>query len=65
MTNLFTYFVSKNKKIYSEIARIEGASSFHVYYLAHGRKAKSDKDFRIIDCLVQKGLVSGWRIGRT
>ncbi|MBB4037036.1 hypothetical protein GGR21_002950 [Dysgonomonas hofstadii] len=64
MANFFTYFVSRNKKIYSEIAREEKCNSFHVYYLAHGKKAKSDRDFRIISTLIQKGLVQGWHIGR-
>lgn len=63
MANRFTYLISKNKKAYIEIAKAENVSPVRVYLLAHGRKAKSDKDFRIIASLVERGIVSGWRIG--
>ena len=63
MVNLFTYLLSKNKKIYNSIAKKENASPMRVYFLAHGSKAKSDKDYRIIERLIKMQLVSGWRIG--
>ncbi|MBD8388256.1 hypothetical protein [Dysgonomonas sp. BGC7] len=48
-----------------EIARKEKVNAIRVYFLAHGKKAKSEKDYSVIKSLIQKGIVSGWRIGNS
>lgn len=52
---------SKNKGTYKEIARQFGCSAFRVYALAQGKRAKSDKDYDIIQLLIDKGIVAGYR----
>lgn len=63
MRGLFAYFWSKNKNTYLEIAAQHKCRAIRVYQLAHGRKAKCDKDYDIIQSLVEKGIVSGYRMG--
>ncbi|MDH6310224.1 hypothetical protein M2451_003185 [Dysgonomonas sp. PFB1-18] len=60
MTNIFGYFISKNKETYREIAKKEQMNPLRVYLLAHGMRVKSDKDHKVIHSLIEKGIVSGW-----
>lgn len=53
---------SKNKRTYKEIAKQFRCSVFKVYALAHGKRAKSNMDYDIIQTLIDKGIVSGYRI---
>lgn len=61
MKRLFSYLLSKNKSIYLEIAKRHNSSPINVYALAHGKKARSNKDYDIIQSLIDKGIVSGYR----
>lgn len=61
MKRLFSYLLSKNKGTYSEIAKLHNSSAINVYALAHGKKARSNKDYDIIQSLIDKGIVAGYR----
>lgn len=52
---------SKNKGTYKEIAKLFGCSAFKVYALARGKRAKSNMDYDIIQLLIDKGIVAGYR----
>jgi len=62
MIKIFSYLLSKHKRIYKEIAKKTETRSLQVYLLAHGKAAKSDKEFRAMRFLVNEGLVSGWHV---
>jgi Mor family transcriptional regulator len=61
MRNMLNYLFSRNKETYREIAKRYQCSVFKVYSLAHGKKARSNKDYGIIQSLIDKGIVSGYR----
>jgi DNA-binding CsgD family transcriptional regulator len=52
---------SKNKRTYKEIAKQFGCSALKVYALARGKRAKSDRDYDIIQLLIDKEIVAGCR----
>ncbi|MDH6309155.1 hypothetical protein M2451_001726 [Dysgonomonas sp. PFB1-18] len=62
MKNLITYLFSNNKKAYSEIATQNGCGVLRVCALAHGKKAKRDHDYTVLQALVNRGIVSGYRM---
>lgn len=60
MKNLYKYLrFSENKKLYKEIARQYKSSVRHVYGLAHGKKAKSIKDYEILKELSKQQIIEG------
>lgn len=61
MKRLFSYFLSKNRSLYLEIAKQHNSSPINVYALAHGKKARSNKDYDIIQSLIDRGVVAGYR----
>ena len=50
---------SDNKAIYRSIARQCGSSAVHVYNLAHGKKAKSTRDYKIPKRLHAENIIFG------
>ncbi len=62
MKNLITYLLSSNKKAYSEIASQNGCGALRVCALAHGKKARSDQDYAVLQALVDRGIVSGYKM---
>lgn len=61
MKTILSYLFSKNKETYTEIARQNSCSVFRVCSIAHGKRAKTNKDYDIIQSLLEKGIVSGYR----
>ncbi|MFT4223533.1 hypothetical protein [Dysgonomonas sp.] len=61
MKKFLLYMFSKNKGTYKEIARQFGCSALKVHALARGKRAKSNRDYDIIQSLIDKGIVSGYR----
>ena len=60
MFDLLRYlFLSGNKAVYRSIARQHQTSSIRVYRLAHGKKAKSNKDYRILKSLQKEEIIEG------
>ena len=60
MVNLFNYLrYSKNKRVYKKIARQYKTTLRSVYGLAHGRKAKSTKDYEILKELTKQQIIEG------
>ncbi len=60
MFGLFKYlFFSENKAVYRSIAREFQARSFRVYQLAHGKRAKNNKDYQILKSLRKQGIIEG------
>ena len=60
MINLFKYvFFSENKETYRSIARAFGTGTRRVYLLAHGKKAKSNKDYQILKVLQKEEIIEG------
>lgn len=52
------FLFSKRRDIYSRIAAEYDVSSFHVYKLAHGSRARSIKDERVLEELYKEGIIS-------
>lgn len=61
MKTLISYLLSKNKKVYAEIARQNGCSKVKVCDLAHGGRARTSQDYDVIRDLIERGIVSGYR----
>ena len=64
MANLLKDFLSyallsKNKDEYGKIAKSNDVSPFYVYRLAHGRKAVHNNDWRILQDLKDRKIISG------
>lgn len=60
MILLFKYlFLSGNKPIYQAIARNMNVRELRVYRLAHGKKAKNNKDYQILKELHKEGVIEG------
>ena len=54
---------SRNKGLYRSLATSIGTSTRRVYKLAHGKKAKSCKDYEILKKLQEHGVIAGIGIG--
>lgn len=52
-------FLSENKAIYRKIASENQVSPLRVYRLAHGKKAKNNKDYKILKSLRKEGIIEG------
>ncbi|WP_298653792.1 hypothetical protein [uncultured Proteiniphilum sp.] len=52
-------FFSGNKAVYRSIAREFQTSSFRVYRLAHGKRAKTNKDYQILKHLQKQEIIEG------
>lgn len=65
MFKLLRYlFFSGNKAVYRSIARDFQTNSFRVYRLAHGKKAKNNKDYQILKSLQKEEIIEGvFRMG--
>ncbi|MDU1889555.1 MAG: hypothetical protein E6767_02590 [Dysgonomonas sp.] len=61
MKALISYLFSRKKELYAEIARRNKCGPVRVCALAHGRRAKTTQDYNIIQELIDKGIVSGYR----
>jgi len=60
MVGLYKYlFKSGNKGIYRSIANQYGSNPLRVYKLAHGKKAKSNKDYQILKRLCKEEIIEG------
>lgn len=60
MVGLYKYlFKSENKDIYRSIANQYKSSPLRVYKLAHGKKAKSNKDYQILKRLCEEKIIEG------
>ena len=62
MKNLITYLFSRKKEIYTEIARKNGCGVLRVCALAHGAKTKTNQDFAVIQDLIARGVVRGYKL---
>ena len=62
MRSFFSFLLSQNRPAYKEIAKKHKCSSFHVYRIAHGKKARYDRDQLIIQALIKKGIVAGIKL---
>lgn len=56
------YLLSKNKRTYTAIAKKYGCSALRVCALAHGKKAKTNQDYDVIQNLIDEKIVSGYRV---
>lgn len=52
-------FFSKNKEIYRAISRETSTNLRRVYMLAHGRKAKNNKDYEVLKNLKKHNIIEG------
>ncbi|MDD2246911.1 MULTISPECIES: hypothetical protein [Proteiniphilum] len=60
MVGLYKYlFKSENKDIYRSIARQYQSNPLRVYKLAHGKKAKCNKDYQILKQLRKEEIIEG------
>ncbi len=60
MFKLLKYLLfSGNKAAYRSIAREFQTNSFRVYRLAHGKRAKSNKDYKILRSLEREEIIEG------
>ena len=60
MVYLIKYvFNSKNKEVYRLIANEHKTTARRVYMLAHGKKAKSNKDYNIQKSLKEHNIIEG------
>ncbi len=60
MLHWFKYYLfSGNKGVYRTIANEFGTGPVRVYSLAHGRKAKSNRDYQILKRLQRSGIIDG------
>ncbi|MDH6355410.1 hypothetical protein M2132_001752 [Dysgonomonas sp. PH5-45] len=60
--HLIGYLFSQNKNTYKELAKIFKVYPYHVYALAHGRKAKTYNEFNILQELVNRKIVDGYQL---
>ncbi len=64
MVDFFKFLLnSRNKELYYKIAISFGTSTRNVYKLAHGKKAKCNKDYLILKRLQEHDVIDGIRIG--
>lgn len=60
MFSLFRYlFLSKNKIVYRSIACECQTNSLRVYRLAHGKRAKCNKDYQVLQKLRKQEIIKG------
>ncbi len=63
MLSYYKYYFSVNKELYISIAHKYGVRPFHVYQLAHGKKAKSRKEWDILRELKEHNIIGGVGMG--
>lgn len=54
---MFEYMFARNRKAYVQIAFSHWTTPKHVWELAHGHRAKSEKDKEIIHELLDLGII--------
>lgn len=60
MVDLFRYvFFSNNRRHYREVASEFNTTTRKVYKLAHGKKAKNYKDYKILRELAKREIIEG------
>lgn len=60
MFDLFKFlFFSENKAVYRSIAREYQTGALRVYRLAHGKRARSNKDYQILKSLRKQDIIEG------
>ncbi len=60
MVKLIKYILfSENKELYRKIAKEHSTTSRKVYLLAHGKRAKSNKDYKILKSLKENNIIEG------
>lgn len=52
-------FFSEHKAAYRSIACEHKTTSFRVYRLAHGKKAKCNKDYKVLKSLKKLDIIEG------
>ncbi|MEA4918546.1 hypothetical protein SDC9_194834 [bioreactor metagenome] len=52
-------FFSENKAVYRAIARENHVGAFRVYRLAHGKRARTNKDYQILKRLRREEIIEG------
>jgi len=62
MKNLITYLFSRKKEIYTEIAKRNNCGVLRVCALAHGARTKTNQDYAIIQDLIERGIVRGYKL---
>lgn len=56
----FNYcFRTKKKDFYKKVGKMYGVGGFYVYRLAHGKTAFTSIDFKILEMLINEGIISG------
>ena len=60
MLYLFKYlFLSENKAVYRHIAQQHKVSALLVYRLAHGKKARNNKEYMVLKNLRKAEIIEG------
>lgn len=53
------YLRSHYRTVYENIARVHQVSPVHVYLLAHGERARNERDNRILQDILDEGIIFG------
>lgn len=62
MKTFFNYlFFSSNKPVYTELAKKYKMNAWRVYRLAHGKKAVSQDEKKVLDELHKLKIISGYK----
>lgn len=62
MKSFFNYlFFSSHKSVYGELAKKYKLSAWHVYRLAHGKRAVSPTERYVLDELHKLKIISGYK----
>lgn len=55
---IWKFFFSKNKSTYIKIALKYRSMPWRVYNLAHGKRIRTQKDNKIVNDLLEEGIIS-------